>query len=103
MKNLKSALKATFLIATLSLSASIYADSALDAAKQPLEEKDPKQCLNELKKDKAHASDGTDELVLTEEQKAELLEKKKLSWFEKVVKQHKLGSLHFQDIIELFH
>ncbi len=31
------------------------------------------------------------------------LEKEEPSWFETLVKQHKLGSLHFQDIIEFFH
>ncbi|MCO7225717.1 hypothetical protein [Pleionea sp. CnH1-48] len=29
--------------------------------------------------------------------------KKDPSWFDKLVKQHKLGSLHFQDLIELFY
>lgn len=54
----------------------------------------PQQCLNELQP----VENATAEATLEEQKK-----KTSPSWFEKLVKRHKLGSLHFQDIIELFH
>jgi|GEM_PF-4699570 len=80
------------LVFTSLLSPLAYADS--NATLQDSEVKiAPKQCLNELAKTE------------TAEQQAADKDNKKdePNWFQKVIKKHKLGSLHFQDIIELFH
>lgn len=86
----------TLLLSGLLFSLSAMADSSQITEEDTLQQKDPKQCLTELQTDKKQNE-------LTEEEKLEEQKKKELSWFDKLVKHHKLGSLHFQDIIELFH
>ncbi len=86
----------TLLLSGLLLSLSAMADSSQISDKDTLQQKNPKQCLTELQADKQQTE-------LTEQEKQEEEKKKELSWFDKLVKHHKLGSLHFQDIIELFH
>ena len=62
-----------------------------ELAQTLVEEKTAKQCLKELEQEQS------------EQQKAEKNEDKEPSWFERTFNYHKLGSLHFQDIIELFY
>ncbi len=71
------------------LSISVFAEPSLTPEKESIET-NPKQCLTELKEDKSKA----------EEEKKK---KEEPSWLAQLVKHHKLGSLHFQDIIEFFH
>ncbi|NVJ59455.1 MAG: hypothetical protein HWE27_03645 [Gammaproteobacteria bacterium] len=60
-------------------------------SEQPIEKREAKQCLKELEEDKIAKED--DNKSATQEP----------TWLEKTFNYHKLGSLHFQDIIELFY
>ncbi len=70
--------------------ASVYADSSIQAPKEFGHNETPKECLKALPIEPGN-KDGKPE------------KEEEPTWFEKIVKHHKLGSLHFQDIIELFH
>ncbi len=97
MGNLHKLIKKTTLMVGLLLSLSCFADSSVDGSQQSLEQQPAKQCLKDLHVNE-EAMDEETRLAKLEDEK-----KKDANWFEKLVKQHKLGSLHFQDIIELFH
>jgi hemolysin activation/secretion protein len=85
----------TLVISALFISSSVMADSSQITDKDIEQAQNPKQCLKELQ-----SSPQATEPTPNEDKQQNA---KEPSWLDKLLKQHKLGSLHFQDLIELFH
>ncbi|WP_144391933.1 hypothetical protein [Pleionea sediminis] len=99
MNSLSQLLKSLVVFIGLSLSAASFAESSIESSESGLDEQPASQCLKDLQlEEKLEMIDEETRLAKIEDEK-----KKDANWFEKIVKHHKLGSLHFQDIIELFH
>jgi hypothetical protein len=84
----------TLVLSGLLLSFSAWADSSQLTDREIDQNPNPKQCLKELQPKDQTQEQAKDDSKQPDEEP---------SWFDKLVKQHKLGSLHFQDLLELFH
>ena len=88
MKRLLVLVAATCFVASVSAGSIAPEKPQAEVAKsETVKKEQAKQCLNELSPEEQIEKDRTQEK----------------SWLRKIAKYHKLGTLHFQDIIEIFH